>query len=191
MNDDFIYIQDNFLTKEECNRIIDQFEKLDQNNHTWDRISQGVTRLYQDDQACNLTLYEEKNFAAQEIIVAPVMAKFWDNVYKPYANKYASLVEHDKHQIYHFKIQRSQPGQGYHNWHCENNRVHFAKRLLTFIIYLNDIEEGGETEFLYYKKRVKAETGKIVLFPCHFTHTHRGNPPLKETKYIITTWIEY
>jgi len=24
-----------------------------------------------------------------------------------------------------------------------------------------------------------------------FTHTHRGNPPLSNTKYIMTGWLEY
>ena len=108
-----------------------------------------------------------------------------------YTTKYSSLKDYDKHQIYNFKIQRSSPGQGYHYWHSENNRIPYSKRILTFIVYLNDIEEGGETEFLYYKKRVKPETGRIILFPCSFMHTHRGNPPLTKTKYIVTTWVEY
>ena len=47
-----------FLTKEECNHIIKEFEMLDQNNHTWDRVHQGMAKIHQDDQACNLSLYE-------------------------------------------------------------------------------------------------------------------------------------
>ena len=62
---------------------------------------------------------------------------------------------------------------------------------LTFILYLNDIEEGGETEFLYYSKRIKAEKGKLIMWPAGFTHTHRGNPPLTDVKYILTGWLEF
>jgi hypothetical protein len=61
---------------------------------------------------------------------------------------------------------------------------------MTFILYLNDIDEGGETEFLYYPKRVKAKQGRLILWPAGFTHTHRGNPPLSNTKYVMTGWIE-
>ena len=55
-------------------------------------------------------------------------------------------------------------------------------------LYLNTIEDGGETEFLYQGKRVKAEQGKLLIWPAGFTHVHRGNPPLKESKYILTSW---
>ena len=41
------------------------------------------------------------------------------------------------------------------------------------------------------RKRFKPEQGKLLLWPAAFTHTHRGNPPLNEVKYIATGWIEY
>ena len=59
------------------------------------------------------------------------------------------------------------------------------------LIYLNDIEDGGETEFLYQGVRVPPVKGRLIVWPAGFTHVHRGNPPLKETKYAITGWINY
>jgi hypothetical protein len=61
---------------------------------------------------------------------------------------------------------------------------------MAFILYLNDVEDGGETEFLYYHKRIKPKQGTLILFPAGYTHTHRGNPPLKGSKYILTGWVE-
>jgi hypothetical protein len=58
------------------------------------------------------------------------------------------------------------------------------------ILYLNDVDEGGETEFLYQSIRIKPKKGTLILCPGSFTHTHRGNPPLSGEKYIVTTWIE-
>ena len=84
---------------------------------------------------------------------------------------------------------------GYPYWHSEvypqaghNEALH---RVLLFMFYLNDVEEGGETEFLYQSIRVKPKQGTMVVCPSSFTHTHRGNPPLKGDKYMINGWVEY
>ena len=42
----------------------------------------------------------------------------------------------------------------------------------------------------FQKYNMKPEKGLLLFWPSDFTHTHRGNPPLKETKYIMTGWVE-
>jgi hypothetical protein len=64
-------------------------------------------------------------------------------------------------------------------------------RYLAYTVYLNTVEEGGETEFLYQKQRLKPEAGTLAIWPAAWTHVHRGNPPLSGSKYIITTWEEF
>ena len=85
-------------------------------------------------------------------------------------------------------LQTYDPGGGFKTWHCERSGITQQTRCLVFMTYLNDVEEGGETEFLYQHKRIKAEKGKILIFPASFTHTHRGNPPISNKKYIATGW---
>jgi hypothetical protein len=60
---------------------------------------------------------------------------------------------------------------------------------MAFTIYLNDVEEGGETEFLYQSIRVKPKKGRIVIWPSGFPFIHRGNPPISGEKYLITSWM--
>ncbi len=62
-------------------------------------------------------------------------------------------------------------------------------RVLAFQFYLNDVSEGGETEFFYQQKQVASKTGRMLIFPSGFTHTHRGNVPRSGDKYIITSWV--
>lgn len=82
---------------------------------------------------------------------------------------------------------------GYPYWHSEvypqaphNEALH---RVLLFMFYLNDVEDGGETEFYYQDKAVKPKAGRMVIAPAYFTHTHRGQIPRSNDKYILTSWL--
>lgn len=82
---------------------------------------------------------------------------------------------------------------GYPYWHSEvypqtghNEALH---RVLLFMFYLNDVEEGGTTEFYYQGRTVAPKTGRMVIAPAYFTHTHRGNTPVSNDKYILTSWV--
>ena len=87
-----------------------------------------------------------------------------------------------------FKMQMTRVGESYSAWHSEWGKDH-NNRYLVWMLYLNDIMEGGETEWLYYNRRIKPKAGDLVIWPTGFTHAHRGNPPLNKKKYVITGWI--
>ena len=116
---------------------------------------------------------------------------FFKEVYPLYTQKYSYLKKIATHNILEVKIQRTRVGEGYHTWHCENAQMKARNRILAFMVYLNDVTEGGETEFLYQKCRFKPEKNTLLVWPSQFTHIHRGNPPLSNDKYIITGWVEY
>lgn len=71
---------------------------------------------------------------------------------------------------------------------AENDALH---RKLLWMFYLNDVEEGGETEFYHQQLVTKPKQGSLVIAPAGFTHTHRGNMPISSDKYIFTSWILY
>jgi len=82
---------------------------------------------------------------------------------------------------------------GYHHWHSEiypqNASCETLHRALLFQFYLNDVEEGGETEFMYQQRKVKARQGRLIIAPAGFTHSHKGQVALSGDKYIATSWI--
>jgi hypothetical protein len=88
-----------------------------------------------------------------------------------------------------FKLQKTPIGGGFHNWHCED--IVLRDRFLVWSIYLNDITEGGETEFLYQNVRIPARQGSMCVFPSDWTHLHRGNPPISNEKWMLTGWYTY
>ena len=57
--------------------------------------------------------------------------------------------------------------------------------------YLNDVNDGGETEYYYQKVKIKPVKGLTLIVPVDWTFTHRGIVSLTETKYIVTGWFSY
>lgn len=82
-------------------------------------------------------------------------------------------------------------GQHQFDWHADSVSRESADRILAMILYLNDVEVGGETEFRSQQRSIAPREGSILWFPPGFEYVHRGKPPLSGTKYIITTFLVY
>lgn len=90
------------------------------------------------------------------------------------------------------KLQRTAPGGGFSTWHYEQgNCYHTSRRFGVWMLYLNDVNKGGKTDFPNQGLSVKPEAGKMVIWPAAYTHTHRSAPDLEEWKYIVTGWLVY
>lgn len=89
-----------------------------------------------------------------------------------------------------FNIQRYRPGQAFKAWHFERSAA-ALKRHLVFMTYLNDVNDGGETEWFYQEVKIKPQKGLTVIWPADWTFTHRGIPSATETKYIATGWYSF
>ena len=115
------------------------------------------------------------------------MMSFVEQCLNLYIQEYFYL----KHFSYHSActlIQKTQPkGGGFHSFHAEDVTWMSKERHLAWSVYLNDVDEGGETEFLYQQLKIKPVAGRVAIWPGSFTHLHRGNPPSTD-KYIATGW---
>jgi hypothetical protein len=186
--DDFIGVFPNAMEDSYCDSLVDFFEYKSKSSETFNRQARGYSTIQKETEVC----YMDEPLPLHDVcekcdgFTKPV----WDCYYQ-YAEKYGILSTLSRHRILDIKLQKTRPKQGYHVWHCENGSPLTTRRLLLAIGYLNDVEEGGETEFLYQGVRIKPTKGTIILCPAAFTHTHRGNPPLSGDKYIINTWIQY
>jgi len=116
-----------------------------------------------------------------------------DKALLEYGKKFCEAIGNTNCTSYRIKLQKTLVGGGFHNWHSEVGENGFdVTRLLTWSVYLNDIPEGeGETEFLYFGKRIQPCKGDILIFPANFMYLHRGNPPITTIKYIATGWWHY
>lgn len=191
MSHNFILCMDNVFTDEFCDAAVSKFKtSIDMGFGLTAQQFDNKPKVLKD----NIDLAFEPSIDSKQLqsIHTEFNNVFWSDVYPAYSEEY-SILQHgaDSHAIYGNKIKHTPIGGGFHHWHFEQFSRETSARILAYIVYLNDVEEGGETEFLYQHMRVKPKKGSIVLFPAAFTHTHRGNPPLSNDKYIMTGWVEY
>ena len=182
---DHIGIFKNFMPNELIEDYLNYFNKCEQQGAVYPR---KVDEMLVSDNA--IDTIRDTN-VAMTYNNKPFIDLFFKEVYPLYAQKYSYLKKLTTHNILEVKIQKTKAGEGYHTLHCENAEMKARNRILAFMIYLNDVTEGGETEFLYQKCRFKPKKNTLLVWPSQFTHIHRGNPPLSNDKYIITGWIEY
>lgn len=188
---DFIGMYQNVFPEGFCEHVIEQFEIFQKEGYCGTRQSnENELKIRKQDTFYFLNVNNHED----------VFKKFYDNhvrsisqnglqrCFDAYVNKFDILKRHDLRSSC-IKIQKTEPGEGYHVWHCEQEN-NFPNRSLVWAIYLNDIDEAGETEFLYQKLRIPPKKNTALIWPAAYTHTHRGNVVHGNTsKYIMTGWF--
>lgn len=193
ITDDFIGVFDGLFPANYCEDWRNYFDRIHASGYSQSRsdYQKNVSRHEIDDESIsapngNFYIRDEWRF------VCPRFNDIlWRVVHRLYSDKFSILKRMDVYKMYTVKMQMTRPGGGYHVWHSETESRDLSNRILAFTLFLNTINDGGETEFLYQKKRISPVEGRMLIWPAGFTHVHRGNPPLKENKYIATGWLEY
>jgi len=191
---DFIYRRKNALSDSLCRSFIETFE-TDTENQTKGVVN--IRGVVKDDfagkQSTDITFIPTDlnrprwKFILTELINVLELGK------SDYSQQfYRGIEQIDPWEIHHsFNMQRYLPGEGYSDYHCERAGETTGNRMGVWMIYLNDIHDRGWTEFYYQQHFEKAEAGKLVIWPCDWTHLHRGIISHTETKYIITGWFSW
>ena len=172
-----------------CDDLIDFFhEKKQMQDPTGESFVQHINEDYRKDFSLNCQLFGTFKRKFQTYLDSEIHDAFQD---------YRSEMGRCWPKVYdnvHYKLQYASPGGGFLSWHSDGG-VEDLDRFLTWIIYLNDVDKGGRTEFRYQgeelKKGIVPEKGKLVLFPAARTHIHRAAPDLEQDKYILTGWFTW
>jgi len=179
-----IGIFENYLSEEVCDSLVKTFEAT-KDNLAYSRHGENVTKKIKNDLAISYNKMNNWNKDLEEVCKTVTESL---EIY----NKETSFMSYVGINDLHFtniKVQKTQPAEGYHVWHIERDYRDHCKRALVFSIFLNDVEEGGETEFLLLRERIKPKKGTLVIFPADYPFVHRGNPPLSGEKYLLTSWL--
>ena len=198
---ELIFEIENSLSKEECENIIQFFEKninrqyegiVGTNKGKGTRVDKSVKltvdmSLHACKDCSNINdmllykVHEGLNKYIQHIDPSSNIY-FFDKIFTNVT--YNSLLIH--------KYLKNQGFFYYHNDFSidpvENNNDKFKYRILNYLFYLNDVDEGGETEF-FSNTTVKPTCGKLLFFPSEWFYPHKGCIPISNDKYVIAGWI--
>ena len=173
-----------FLTNEECDHIVRLTET-------------GSTRSSVAGTGAQSIIYNEGRTSSTAVLLdtEPVVSQVNQKMYTELGIE-ASYSEPTQGQIYEvgqeFRHHQDAFGKdAYHN-HCLSS----GQRTWTFMIYLNDVEEGGETDFPTLQKTITPVKGTAVVWKNsdgtgseNPAALHAGLPIIKGKKVIITKWF--
>ena len=185
IKDPYIFKIENSFSDEECDNMIAQFEREIHHHHN------GVTS----------NGFSPNTKRTTEINLREVSWSKWNNLCSKKLNEAIKLYAdhclkkchndyfHSIGSVYDhgYQLQKYMKEHEYFKWHNDGSVNNHEHRVVTFLWYLNDVHEGGETYF--FNCKVKPKKGSLVLFPAFWNYNHKGETPISNDKYIITGWL--
>lgn len=186
--ENYIFELENVISREICHSIIEKYENDDRKEPG--KMSRGVDKRVKDSTDLEACKYEEWkplcHYIGSQVVSS--LTLYIEHLSKNGINKTNNINDiFSTAHIGYPNIQRTSKG-GFYDWHMDVDKK--GDRLLTYILYLNDVEEGcgGTTDFCCGKSILPKE-GKLLLFPSTWVHIHTGKKLEKGFKYIATGFI--
>lgn len=184
----YITFRPNMLSSETCDGLVKAF---DNNPHLQQERTQGGDhfRFMQTDVSGNSTTEPWKTYHEDAL-----------NVLRSAARQYKEDIKFDDTTVIFpptygyekLRINRTMNNgkDGFGN-HVDVGDYASAKRFLTMLFYLSDVEVGGDAAFPPLGFSVKPEKGSLLIFPSNFVFMHCGLKPISDPKYIMTSFLHY
>ena len=165
---DMIYVERDVLSQEKCDELIKYFWD-NKDKHDDGKVEHFVNGEYQgklankDHKNCTQFMFEPGHKYAE------LMTQVIQKAYMNYRTGLPVLPAADL-AILDYTIRVYPKGEGIFKTHVDQAEGGTISRLFACIIYLNDVEEGGETFFPDWNIGCKCERGKILIFPVSYTY---------------------
>ena len=170
-----IFFIKNFLTSEECKSYINFG-----NNKGFEEAKVGI----EGSQVMNKGIRNNERLLFTDVDLAETL---WNRVKEVVPEKMEDYTVTGLNEM--FRIYKYTKGQRF-KMHRDGSyqRNEQERSFFSFIIYLNDDFEGGETDFRKLFS-IKPEEGSALVF--HHPYRHEGKELLSGTKYVLRTDIMY
>jgi len=171
-----------------CDELIDFFESQ-QGRQTQGKTAGGLNLEAKNsvDLSIRPRDLENEEFAPVKKYLESLFACHRDYVEQwPFLKSMLQQVE-----LGSFNLQRYESGGHFLKPHSERTTLGTSHRVLAWMTYLNDVSDGGSTQFIHQNLSVQPEKGKTLIWPAEWTHAHVGNVVNSGRKYIITGWLHF
>jgi hypothetical protein len=179
---DLIFVCDDSLDSKTCDLLISTFES---NPNLHERIDNDKKPNFTQ---VNLTTNSKMNDEVESVhnLLISKTIKHRDEYYE-FVDK---RVFPKKHSFEQFRIKKyNNDGNDLFDTHVDVQDYSSARRFLTFMWYLNDVETGGRTVF--HNLQIEPKAGRLIIFPPLWMFPHRGESPISNEKYILHTYLHY
>lgn len=104
-----------------------------------------------------------------------------------YSNEYGKHYGISFSKMEYVQLLHYVPDEGFYRPHSDDGPG--APRIFSAILYLNDVEVGGETYFNRLDISIKPRAGRLVIFPANYIFMHEARPPKSNDKFALVTWF--
>lgn len=177
----YIYVKEKALEEDTCNYFINYFEtnKLKHSGKTCGGLDLNFKK------SIETTIFPSSKSNYYIDLFRNIIRKNVEIYMKENNITYKKIPFYEYNNLF---IKKYVKNEGKFEYHNDFSITDKSVRIITYLFYLNNVEEGGETEFLGDFK-VKPEKGKMIIFPCSWTFPHSGKIPISNDKYIISGWL--
>jgi hypothetical protein len=179
---DLIKVYDNVLPINVCQSLIDFYEK---NLDKVENIDEDKRPSFSQINLTEFHNQDEETTKMHNYVISRVLDH--KKIYYEYVDSRAFPKENAFEQVRIKKYRNN--GEDLFDSHVDVKTYSSARRYLSFLFYLNDVDEGGETIFTDMK--IKSKAGRLLVFPPLWMYPHKGCPPISNEKYIMSTYLHY
>jgi hypothetical protein len=194
---DTIGVFPNAFSNQLCDKILSMYYESIEKNQVYEGISgAGVNHNIKNSKDWQLM---SSGHPDEFVVSQEIRQMFLEHVGVKYCGGFPHQDKIDHHYMFGaesffevYQVQRYLKGEGHYNaWHNESGSFRMSRRIFAFLVYLNDVKEGGETEFLYANLKVQPKKGTLLVHPAGFPYYHKGNVPISDDKHVLISWLSY
>ena len=180
-----IYQYDQFLNDRECDELVTVANRITRKSSVSNPEGKTVFSEYRTSSTADMKCTDNKIVGWIDILIAKALGIKENLGETLQIQKYCAGEYYKEHH-------------DYFNWNTDEHKTYtewMGQRTWTFMVYLNDVEEGGETYFKHLGLKIKPKKGTAIFWnnlnPIGIPNKntmHEAFPPISENKYVITKW---